>query len=87
MEKIKSRIIKFFLGIDVSPDNPNNDRYTYINDDDNQVPRQHLEEYKVWYIGDSDELLNFYTNRGVAVMPKSQFTIRNKPQYFWGINP
>ena len=85
MEKIKSRIIKF-LGIEHLGDNPNSDRYTYINDDDT-VKRQHLEEYKVWYIGDSDELLNFYTGRGISGNAKEPLYNRNKPQYFWGISP
>ena len=85
MEKIKSRIIKF-LGIEHLGENPNSDRYTYINDNDT-VKTQHLEEYKVWYIGDSDELLNFYTGRGISGNAKEPIYNRNKQQYFWGISP
>lgn len=83
IERIKKRIIKF-LGLEHLSDDPNSARYTFINNDET-IKRQHLEEYKIWYVGDSDELQNFYTNRDLSGNAKEPVYNRNKPNYFWGI--
>lgn len=85
IEKIKDRIIKF-LGVQKLNDNPNSERYNFISSED-VVIKQHLNEYKIWYIGDSDELLNFYTNREITGNAENPIYNRNKTEYFWGINP
>ena len=61
IERIKQRILKF-LGLEHLSDNPNSERYTFINDEET-VKRQHLDECRIWYIGDSDELQNYYTTK------------------------
>ena len=84
VEKIKQRILKF-LGIEKLSQNPSDERFTFINSKD-EVRNQHLKEYKVWYNGDSDELLNFYTNRQMWGNAKEPIYNRNKEEYFWGIS-
>ena len=82
-QKIKNRILKF-LGLEHLSDNPNSSRYTFINDDET-VKRQATEEYKIWYVGNSDELQNFYTNRDLSGNAREPIYNRNKPNYYWGI--
>lgn len=83
-DKIKQRILQF-LGLRKLDDNPNSDRYTFINDE-NTVKRQKLDECRIWYVGDSDELQNYYTNRDLSGNAKEPIYNRNKPNYFWGIS-
>lgn len=82
-DRIKQRILKF-LGIEHLSGNPNSDRFTFINDE-NTVKRQKLDECRIWYVGDSDELQNYYTNRDLSGNAKEPIYNRNKPNYFWGI--
>ena len=62
-----------------------NDRLTFINDND-EITRMHLEEYNVWYVGDSDELLNYYTGEQMWQYAYEPVYTRNKRNYFWAIN-
>lgn len=82
-DRIKQRILKF-LGLERLGGNPNSDRFTFINDE-NTVKRQKLDEVRIWYVGDSDELQNYYTNRDLSGNAKEPIYNRNKPNYFWGI--
>lgn len=82
-DKIRQRILKF-LGLEHLSENPNSDRFTFINDE-NTVKRQKLDECRIWYVGDSDELQNYYTNRDLSGNAKEPVYNRNKPNYFWGI--
>ena len=81
-EKIRKRILKF-LKLD---ENPNSERFTYISNEE-EVKRQKLSENKIWYYGDSNELLNYYTNQATYGDAKEPIYNRNKRNYFWGINP
>jgi hypothetical protein len=83
-DKIKQRILKF-LGVEHLDGDPNSDRFTFINDE-NTVKRQKLDEVRIWYVGDSDELQNYYTNRDLSGNAKEPIYNRNKPNYFWGIS-
>ena len=83
MERIKKRILKF-LGLEHLSENPNSPRYTFINSEET-IKQQHLAECKIWYVGDSDELQNFYTNRDLSGNAREPIYNRNKPNYFWGI--
>lgn len=82
-DKIKQRILKF-LGVEHLGGDPNSDRFTFINDE-NTIKRQKLDEVRIWYVGDSDELQNYYTNRDLSGNAKEPIFNRNKPNYFWGI--
>lgn len=61
------------------------ERLTFINDI-NEIAVQKLEEYNVWYSGDSDELLNFYTKNGMIDYNEDPLYTRNKKSYFWCVS-
>lgn len=84
IEAIRQRILKF-LGIEKLDENPNGERLNFISDDDN-IKSQKLRENKIWYIGDSDELLNYYTNKDIFGNNEEPIYNRNKRGYFWGIS-
>ena len=84
IEVIRRRILKF-LKLEKLDENPNGERFTFICDEDNII-KQKLQEYKMWYIGDSDELLNYYTNQQLYGNAEEPIYNRNKKNYFWGIS-
>lgn len=61
------------------------DRLTFINNDE-ELMRQRLKEYEVWYYGDSDELLNYYTHENTINYNYEPYYARNKRSYFWAIS-
>ena len=61
------------------------ERLTYINDKQ-AMARMRVREYNVWYAGDSEELLNFYTHGNTISYYYEPFYMRNKKGYFWAIN-
>ena len=65
-------------------DAPDSERLTFINDEED-LNRQALEEYRVWYRGDSNELLNYYTNTNLYGNVRNPIYNRNRKQYFWSI--
>ena len=84
MEKIRQRILKF-LKIDKLSDNPNSDRYTFLGNKD-EVIRSKVQEFKVWYYGNSNELLNFYTAQDVYGNVRNPIYNRDKMNYFWSLS-
>ena len=84
MEKIRQRILKF-LKIDKLNDNPNSDRYTFLGSKD-EVIRAKVQEFKVWYYGNSNELLNFYTAQDVYGNVRNPIYNRDKMNYFWSLS-
>lgn len=84
IDMIRQRILKF-LGIEKLNENPNAERLNFIGDNE-EVNRQKLKENKIWYIGDSNELLNFYTNQTTFGNAREPIYDRNKANYFWGIS-
>lgn len=60
------------------------DRLTFVNDID-EVLKTKLKEYNVWYSGDSDELLNFYTRANSIDYNTDPLLNRNKKGYFWSV--
>lgn len=61
------------------------DRLTFINDDE-KLMRQRVREYNIWYAGDGDELLNFYTHQNTLEYNFEPWYSRNKRNYFWAIS-
>lgn len=61
------------------------ERLTFINDKD-QIARARVREYNVWYHGDSDELLNYYTHQNTIEYNYEPWYSRNKRSYFWAIS-
>lgn len=61
------------------------EKLTFISDTE-QLNREKIREYNVWYKGDSDELLNFYTHHNAINYNYEPFYSRNKRNYFWSIS-
>ena len=80
-EWIKQRIIRF-LGLDKLVDNPNSERYAFVSDTED-IAKKKVIEYKIWYLGDSDELLNYYTSEQLYGTWDEPIYNRNKRNYYW----
>ena len=66
--------------------NPNEqDRLTFINDPI-RIMLTKLQEYNVWYAGDSDEIMNFYTHTNLLEYNYEPWFDRNKREYFWSVS-
>lgn len=65
--------------------NPDDDKLTFCNDRE-LLMRMKIHEYNVWYSGDGDELLNFYTRKTNIDYNYEPFYDRNKRGYFWSIS-
>ena len=61
------------------------DRLTFVNDI-NEILKDKLKEYNVWYAGDADELLNFYTRANTIDYNTDPLYNRNKKSYFWAVS-
>lgn len=73
------------LGLVDSQTNPDSPRNTFINDPVT-IQQMKIREYNVWYAGDSDELLNFYTRNNIIDYNYEPFFDRNKQSYFWAVS-
>lgn len=82
-DRIRAKVLSW-LGIQKYNSTPGYERETFINDDD-YAQKTKLREYRVWYDGDSDELLNFYTRQNTIDYNYEPFYSRNKKSYFWCI--
>ena len=60
-------------------------RYLFVNDI-NQVKKQRLEEYIIWYLGDSDRLKNFFTRENAIGYNLDPLYNENKKSYFWAVS-
>ena len=59
-------------------------RYLFVNDI-NQVKKERLEEYIIWYLGDSDRLKNFFTRANAIDYNMDPLYNENKKSYFWAV--
>lgn len=59
-------------------------RDLYINNTD-MVRKNKIEEYLIWFIGDSDELLNYFTKSRIIEQAEEPIYNRNKRDYFWTV--
>jgi len=82
IEFLRQKALKI-LGLTKLNSNPNSERLTYINDDE-AIRLSNITANRMWYIGDGDELLNWYTNQQTYGWAKNPIYNRNKRQYFWG---
>lgn len=73
-----------FLGFSHYDGTPGDDRLTFINDEEH-IQKTKIREYNIWYAGDSDELLNFYTRQNTIDYNYEPWYSRNKRAYFWSI--
>lgn len=83
-ERMRARI-RNVGGNVIKTDRPDDERTTFINDSES-LGRMKLKEYDVWYDGDGDELLNFYTRQDLIGYNYEPFYARNKKNYFWAIS-
>ena len=60
-------------------------RYLFVNDI-NEVKKQRLEEYIIWYLGDSDRLKNFFTRANAITYNTDPLYNENKKSYFWAVS-
>ena len=74
-----------FLGLGQYDGTPGDDRLTFINDEEH-VMNTKIREYNIWYSGDSDELLNFYTRQNTIDYNYEPWYSRNKRSYFWSVS-
>ena len=81
IEQIRRRILKF-LKLEKLAENPNDERYTFICDEDNIIEQQ-VKEYLMWYIGDSNELNNYYLNESIYASYDEPIYNENRRRYFW----
>ena len=87
---VRDYIRKKALGItglietDIDP-RVRDERPTFINNI-SEIMSDKLKEYNVWYAGDSDELLNFYTRTNTIDYNTDPLYNRNKKSYFWAVS-
>lgn len=75
------------LGLIDSGIDPRNreERLTFVNNIE-AVQKNKIKEYNVWYSGDSDELINFYTRANSIDYNTDPLYNRNKKSYFWAVS-
>ena len=61
------------------------ERYLFVNDI-SEVKKQRLEEYIIWYLGDSDRLKNFFTRANAISYNMDPLYNENKKSYFWAVS-
>lgn len=77
----RNQVLKH-IGLYKLSGNPNSERLTYINDTE-AIRLSNIKANKFWYIGDGDELLNWYTNQMTYGYAKNPIYNRNKRELFW----
>ena len=82
---LRRKIIRLLGGVVEEPDGSTANRLLFVNDEE-RVKQLKLAEYNIWYEGDSDELLNFYTRNMLFDFNFEPFYDRNKRNYFWAIS-
>lgn len=72
-------------GLADSQQDPNDGRYMLVNDMD-QIQKMRIKEYNLWYVGDGDKLLNFYTKNNMVDYNYEPYFDRNKQGYYWAVS-
>lgn len=81
---IKDKIINY-IGVRELPGNPNKETFTLYSSED-ELLNNRIREYFVWYRGDSDEILDFFTGAEWSDYMKAPIFNRNKRDYFWVVS-
>lgn len=84
VEFLKKKVLRI-LGLTKLMNDPSGERLTYINDDE-AIRLSNIKANRIWYLGDGDELLNWYTNQQTYGWAKNPIYNRNKRHYFWGMS-
>ena len=61
------------------------ERLTFINNINEDIENK-LHEYNVWYTGDAEEILNYYSRAQVLDFNYDPIYTRNKKSYFWAVS-
>lgn len=72
------------IGTDIDP-RVTNERLTFINNID-AIKKNLLRAYNIWYVGDSNELLNFHSEANAIDYNSNPFYNRNMRNYFWCVS-
>ena len=80
----KTLEISGLITTDINPD-ARARRLTFINNI-REVQKVKLQGYNVWYTGDADDLLNYYTRSDVIEFNYDPIFNRNKKSYFWSVS-
>ena len=75
------------LGLIETPIDPRvrSERLTFINNINEDIENK-LNEYNVWYTGDAEEILNYYSRAQVIDFNYDPIYTRNKKSYFWCVS-
>ena len=75
------------LGLIETPIDPRvrDERLTFINNINEDIQNK-LHEYNVWYTGDAEEILNYYSRAQVIDFNYDPIYSRNKKSYFWCVS-
>ena len=81
---MKTLGITGLINSDIDP-NVRANRYMFVNDI-NEIKKTRLEEYIIWYLGDSDRLKNFFTRATAYSYNTDPLYNENKKSYFWAVS-
>lgn len=75
------------LGLIETPIDPRvrEERLTFVNNINEDIQNK-LHEYNVWYTGDAEEILNYYSRAQVLDFNYDPIYSRNKKSYFWSVS-
>ena len=75
------------LGLIETPIDPRTreERLTFVNNIKENIQNK-LHEYNVWYTGDAQEILNYYSRAQVLDFNYDPIYTRNKKSYFWSVS-
>lgn len=85
VDYLTKKIIALAGGISKYNGKEDEDRLVLVNDK-RKIMENKIREADVWYVGDSDELLNFYTVQTNIEYNYEPLYSRNKRGYFWSIS-
>lgn len=85
-EYIKKKALGI-LGLIETPIDPRvrEERLTFVNNINEDIENK-LHEYNVWYTGDAEEILNYYSRAQVIDFNYDPIYTRNKKSYFWCVS-
>ena len=73
------------LGLEKTQAPDSEEKLAFVNDLDDVV-RQRDVEYRTWYAGDSDELLNLYHYDAMITFRTERWYWKNKRSYYWSVS-
>lgn len=73
------------LGLEQVKAPDSEEKLAFVNDLDDVV-RQRDVEYRTWYAGDSDELLNLYNYDAMITFRTERWYWKNKRSYYWSVS-